>query len=285
MDNIKNDKIEKETEEKISEKVKKDVERLLSDEKGKTLSEGLGGKQKEVLSDAGIEPQKTSNSKDEISRRRSGRSSLEDRMSIVNPKRLEREKAKEKFQRKLSKINRQSVKDIRKNIKEKSRKIAERKKIAFKKKLKEKMKKKLTMNAKEGKSITMSLLFTIFLFIALFNDSVDIVVGIVSWAVTLTGVGAIVLAATEVIGDIIDIITTVLLVGFSFYIGGTTKAGAKRFAKRAILYLGAFAIELVPLLNLFATWSVVLLYDWYKVRKRAAEAEKMDEKINQISGS
>jgi hypothetical protein len=283
MDSVKNDKTEKEVEEKISALAKKNIEELLLNREGNTSPVGSEDKQGEALSGAGIEPQKTLNDKNTASNRRSDRSSLEDRMSMMSSKTTER-KANEKFQRKLSKINRQSVKDIKKNIKEKSRKIAERKKIAFKKKLKEKMKKKLTMNAKEGKSITMSLLFIIFLFIALLNDSVDIVVGIVSWAVTLTGVGAIVLAATEVIGDIIDIITTVLLVGFSFYIGGTTKAGAKRFVKRAILYLGAFAIELVPLLNLFATWLVVLLYDWYKVRKRATEAEKMDEKINQISG-
>jgi len=317
MDNIKNNKTEKEIEKKVSEVVKKDIERLLLNKEGKTPAEGSGD-----------EWRKTLNGKDAASKRRSGRSSLENRMSTVDPKTLERKrkalekskkqslnnnneaknrngrtsledrmrtslenrmstvdpktlerKQREKFQKKLSKINRQSIKDVKKNIKERSRKIAARKKMAFKKKLKEKMKKKITMNAKEGKSITMSLLFVIFLFIALLNDSVDIVVGIVSWSVTLTGVGAIVLVVTEVIGNIIDIVTTILLIAFSFYIGGTTKAGAKRTSSRLLLYLGAFAVELIPWVNLFITWFATILYDFYKVRKRATEAERMDEKI------
>jgi hypothetical protein len=309
MDNIKNDKTEGgEIKEKISKTVKKDIEKLLRDKEGGTPSESLGNKWKETLSDkdatskgsgsrsslenrmSTIDPKTLErkrealeksrkqplNGKDEV-KNKSSRTSLEDRMSIVNPKRIEKERESEKFQRKLSKINRQSIERIKKNVKERSRKVAERKKTAFKKKLKEKMKKKVTMKAKEGKSITISLLFTIFLFVALLNDSVDIVVGIVSWVVTLTGVGVVILAITEILGDIIDVVTTILLGAFSFYVGGTTKAGAKKIIKRVALYAGAFIIELVPLLNLFAAWSFVLLYDWYKVRKRATEAEKMDE--------
>lgn len=284
MDNIKNDKTEeKEIKEKVSKIVKKDIERLLQDKEGRISSEGLGNERKEALP-GGAEKEAFKKHGEDYDSRQSGRgyqranseknfSSLKD----LREKDKEERKEREKFQRKLSKINRQSVKDIRKNIKEKSRKIAERKKIVLKKKFKEKMKKKITMNAKEGKSITISLLFTIFLFIALLNDSVDIVVGIVGWAVSPTGVGLIILAVTEIIGDIIDIVTTIPLIIFSFYIGGTTKTGAKKTIKRVALYVGAFIIELVPLLNLFTTWFAVLLYDWYKVRKRATEAERMDE--------
>jgi len=290
MDNIKNDKTEKEIEKKVSEIVKKDIEKLLSNKEDRTPSESLGSERREALS-GGTEKNKAlkedDNRGDRYNNRRQKTSDRKNYPPLkdLREKDKEERKAKEKFQSKLSKINRRSVKNIKKNIKEKSRKIAERKKVAFKKKLKEKMKKKLTMNAKEGKSTTMSLLFTIFLFIALFNDSVDIVVGIISWAVTATGVGVVILAITEILGDIIDIITTILLVAFSFYVGGSTKSSSKGTLKSLARIGGAFVVELIPLLNLFTSWIVVTAWNWHDVRKRASEAEKMDEKINRISGS
>ena len=179
MDNIKNDKAKKEIEEKVSEVVKKDIERLLSNKEGKTPAEGLGDEWREALGDkSGADNRSGITSlKDRISMRdpralerennikesnnsynrnetNNGRNitSLKDRISMRDPKMLERERrANEKFQRKLSKINRQSVKDIKKNIKEKSRKIAERKKVAFKKKAQKKDEEKIYDGCEERK--------------------------------------------------------------------------------------------------------------------------------------
>ncbi|MCK5122889.1 MAG: hypothetical protein KAQ87_01965 [Candidatus Pacebacteria bacterium] len=300
MDNIKNDKTEKEIEEKVSEKLKKDIKKLLSDKEGRTPSESLGKEWRRILS-GGTEKNEafkkhSENYNDRQSsrkHRRAGSKKSLPPLKDLREKDKEEKKAKEKFQNKLSKINRQSVKNIKRNVKERSRKIAERRKVAFKKKLKEKMKKKLTMNAKQGKSIHMTCLFAFMMFLAFFNDVLlDILVAmtveIIALAISLTGIGAAVglpiIAFVESAGNVIDAATGIILTIFSLYIGGHTKAGMKKGLRSLAKYVGGFIIELIPILNLFVSWMVVVASDWLAVRKRAEKAEAMDEEINQISG-
>lgn len=302
MDNIKNDKTEeKEIEEKISEKVKKDIERLLLNKEGKAPAEGLGDEWRKTLTGDGEKNKALKEHNKNYSDRQDSRKyQRADNKKNLLPLKDSREKDKEersqreKFQRKLSKINKQSIKDVKKNIKERSRKIAARRKIAFKKKLKEKMKKKLTMDVKKGKSIHMTCLFTFMMLIAFFNDVLlDILVAgtveAIALIITLTGIGAgiglPVIAFIESAGNIIDAATGIILTIFSLYIGGHTKAGMKKGLRSLAKYVGGFIIELIPIANLFISWMVVIASDWLAVRKRAEKAEAMDEEINQIRGN
>ena len=180
-----------------------------------------------------------------------------------------------------------SVKEKGKKIEEKTRENIRKRKTALKSKLREKAKKKLSMNAQKGKSGCITILFFVALLLALLNDSLDIIATIAAWIIGLVAAGvgvAISVPAVEVILDVIDIITTFLLVLFSFYVGGKTKGGATKQIKPLLRCVGGAAIELVPVVNLFATWVVVVLLNWHEARKRASEAEKNAAEIGRLRG-
>jgi|GEM_PF-5133058 len=184
--------------------------------------------------------------------------------------------------------------NIKRNIKEKSRKIKERTKESFEKrkaalrsKLKERAKKKLTMDAQKGKSGCITILFIVALLLALLNDSLDIIATIAAWVIGLIAVGVGIAAtapAIEVILDVVDIVTTFLLVVFSLYVGGKTKAGAAKKIKPLGRCLGGAVIEMIPVVNLVCSWVIVVLLNWREARKRATEAEKNAAEINQLRG-
>ena len=194
--------------------------------------------------------------------------------------------------RKIKESVRRNRENIKKDIKEKGKKIKEKTKenlrkrrIALKSKLKERAKKKLTMNAKKGKSGCITTLFFIALFLALLNDSLDIIATVAAWIIGLIAVGVgitISVPAVEIILDVIDIITSFLLIAFSLYVGGVTKGGTMRKIKPLLRCVGGTAIEMIPIVNLFFTWVVVVLMNWRDARKRASEAEKSEAEINQL---
>ena len=132
------------------------------------------------------------------------------------------------------------------------------------------------------------------MFIAFFNDVlldilVALMVEIIMLIITLTGIGAgiglPVIAFIETAGNVIDLVTGIILTAFSLYIGGRTKAGAKKSLKSLAKYGLGFLVEFTLILNFFTSWIVIVASDWLAVRKGAEEAEAMDEKINQTGGN
>ena len=51
-----------------------------------------------------------------------------------------------------------------------------------------------------------------------------------------------------------------------------------------INFIGGAVVEMIPVVNLFATWVVVVLMNWYDARKRATKAEKNEAEINRLRG-
>ena len=209
-------------------------------------------------------------------------------------RRLQNPVARQAETQRIKENIKKSRENLKKNVKEKGKKIKEKtkenlrkRKVALKGKLRERAKKKLSMNAKKGKSGCVTTLFIIALLLALLNDSLDVIATLAAWIIGLLAAGVGIAAtapAIEVILDIVDVITTFLLVSFSFYVGGKTKAGATKKIKPLLRCVGGAAIEMIPVVNLFATWVVVVLMNWHEARKRASKAEKIEEDINQLGG-
>jgi hypothetical protein len=180
-----------------------------------------------------------------------------------------------------------SFQDFKKNLKKDIKKKIAIKKEALKNGLKKRLRDKA---AKKGKSLYMSCLFMIMMFLAFVNDVVlDMFVALtiqtVGLIVSLTGLGVTVglpaIAAVEAIGDIVDAATGVILVAFSLAIGGATKSGNKKIAKKTIKtlikYGLAVVIELIPVINLFTSWMAIVAWDWYEVRRDADKANAEEE--------
>ncbi|MCK5475579.1 MAG: hypothetical protein KAI71_03295 [Candidatus Pacebacteria bacterium] len=153
-----------------------------------------------------------------------------------------------------------------------------------KKKLRNKLRGKVKINAKYGKSPYMSCFFVLMLFIAIFNDVLlDLflsgTIELISLIISLTGIGStiggIVIAVLEIAGSVLDVITGFILVGFSLITGGVTKSSMGKKVSRLFRAVGCVAIEQIPIVNLFFTWTVTIIIDWYIMRKDATKAEEM----------
>jgi len=184
---------------------------------------------------------------------------------------------KEKVRRKLKTSRTKVKKATQKARKKKARRISN-----VKRNLTRKLLKKFTMDAKKGKSVYISLLFAFFLSIALINDSTDIVLEIAGLIASLTGVGAAVLAALETVIEAIDVTTSLLLIIFSIYVGGHVRAPSKATAKILVRVFGATLIELLPIANMITSWTIIILWNWWEVRRRGERAEALEYKISQI---
>ena len=184
---------------------------------------------------------------------------------------------------------------LRKMSKDDMNRMAKRqlalKKAALKKQLaqkavnmKKKLKKKLSVNAKYGKSPYMSCLFMLMLLLAAFNDIfLDLFVGgtveLISLIISLTGIGAAVggplIAIVETAGSVLDIITGIILIAFSLITGGVTKSSLGKKVSSLVRLVCGVGIEQIPIVNLFVTWMVVIAINWYIMRKDATKAEEM----------
>jgi len=275
--NFKNE-LTDELKKKIQESVKNSFEKNVEG-KGKTENPRIRDFEKRAVDAKNRYAEKGDAMKDRL---RDGKSRLQSPVA----RQAEIRRIKENIKKSKENIKK-SVKKTRNNIKEKTKENVRRRKVALKSKLKEKAKKKLSMNAQKGKSGCITILFIAALLLALLNDSLDIIATIAAWIIGLiaAGVGvAISVPAVEFILDVIDVITTFLLVAFSFYVGGKTKADATKKLKPLLRCVGGAATEMIPVVNLFATWVVVVLMNWHEARKRATEAEKNAAEINQLRG-
>lgn len=207
-------------------------------------------------------------------------SSVASRAQEVKKKAVAAKKQAEKL-RKMSKddMNRMAKKQLA------LKKAALKKQLAQKAvNMKKKLKKKLSVNAKYGKSPYMSCLFMLMLLLAAFNDVfLDLFVGgtveLISLIISLTGVGAAIgaplIAVVELAGSVLDIITGIILIVFSLITGGVTKSSLGRKVSSLVRLVCGVGIEQVPIVNLFVTWMVVIAINWYIMRKDATKAEEM----------
>lgn len=182
------------------------------------------------------------------------------------------------MQEKLSIVSKNKLKKVEKKIDEKlKKKAALEKGLARRRAMR--LAKKFQMDAKQGTSLAITAMFFIILGIALVNDLSDIVLEIVGAVVSLTGVGLAILAVFEAIIKIVDIATTAILVLFTIYVGGATRADSKQKFMMLARILIAFGIEAIPFLGLITSWTITTLWNWYDVRRRANEAEAIEQKI------
>lgn len=186
------------------------------------------------------------------------------------------------MQKKLSEASKEELKKVKKRIDEKlKKKAATEEGLAKKRAMSAAMKlaKKFQIDAKQGTSLSITAMFFIVLGIALVNDLSDIVLEIVGAVVSLTGVGLAVLAAFEYIIKIVDIATTAILVLFTIYVGGETRANSKQKFMMLARILIAFGIEAIPFVGMITSWTITTLWNWYDIRRRANEAEEIEQKI------
>lgn len=201
------------------------------------------------------------------------------------------EKRKKRFEER-QKMLQKWIGNTSKNEEERKKKLEELKKAE--KKIDEKLKrkaalekglarrramqlaKKFQMDAKQGTSLAITAMFIIVLGIALVNDLSDIVLEIVGFIVSLTGVGLAVLGVFESVIKVVDVATTAILVLFTIYVGGETRANSKQKFMMLARILIAVGIEAIPFLDLITSWTITTLWNWYDVRRRAHEAEAIE---------
>ncbi len=193
----------------------------------------------------------------------------------------ERKKRFEERQKKLIKINKKRLESM-KEIKEKMGKRLKEKAVlekSLKRRRAMRLAKRFQMDAKQGTSLAITAMFIIILGVALINDLSDMVLEFVGVAITSTGVGLVVLAVFESIIKIVDVATTAILVLFTIYVGGATRCDSKQRFMMLARILIAFGIEAVPFLGLITSWTITTLWNWHDVRRRAHEAEAIEQKI------
>ena len=211
-------------------------------------------------------------------------SSVASRAQEVKKKAVAAKKQAEKL-RKMSKddMNRMAKRQLALKKAALKKQLAQ-KAVNMKKKLREKLRNKVKINAKYGKSPYMSCLFMLMLLLAVFNDIfLDLFISgtieLISLIISLTGIGAaiggIVITVLELAGSVLDIITGLLLAGFSLITGGVTKSSLGKKVGSLFRLVGCASIEQIPIVNLFFTWMVAIAIDWYIMRKDATKAEEM----------
>ena len=265
MDNIKNDKTEKELKEKVSEIVKKDIEGLLLNKEGKTPAEGLGDEWRNRLS-GGAE--KKGVSKEDSIKQRKPDSVYNDLKELQRQDKLHPQESRENQVRKIREESQhradQATEEASKQIKDqKSRmamKIAGKQMDAAAYAISQAMAKE----AKKG-GIHAVVPITMTYLIALGKDLLD-----------FSGVGAI-------LGILTGILCGTIIALFWVQVSGGWKGGyiKRKLIKRIIIKIGLAAfIETLPGPNLIPTFIIMNLwshYDFYKsIRKAKNDRTKFE---------
>ncbi|KXB08618.1 hypothetical protein AKJ56_00710 [candidate division MSBL1 archaeon SCGC-AAA382N08] len=93
--------------------------------------------------------------------------------------------------------------------------------------------------------------FVILIIMALANDFSD-------W---------LIIGSIPVLGDIVDVFTGLVLTMFLWNVGGFIK-----WKVRGIIWICS-GLELIPMVDILPTFTISVLWAWYKVRKHAKEGE------------
>ncbi|MCK5466827.1 hypothetical protein KAI56_05035 [Candidatus Parcubacteria bacterium] len=265
MDNIKNDKTEKETEEKVSEMLKKNIEKLLLDKEGGTPSESLGKKWREVL--AGGTGKNEASKKHSSERRKPGsvyndlkELQRQDKLHPQENREAQVKKIREESQRRADQATGEASKQIKDYKTRVAMKVAGKQISAVAYEISQAMAKETN---KGGIQAVVPIVMTYL--IALLKDLID-----------FTGVGAI-------LGILTGIICGAIIALFWVQVSGGWKGGyiRRKLIKKIIIKIGLAAfIETLPGPNIIPTFIVMNLWshlDFSRSIKKAKSDRKKFE--------